>query len=209
MLAFYLDGLYKTSSIKNIKGPTMLRIVMSLFVCLAISPLAQSKMIEDIDVADSILVADQTLMLNGAEVRSKFFIDLYVGALYLTEKSEDAQALIAADKPMSIRLYITSSLIDGEKMSEATLDGFVKSTNDNLAPIQTEVDALISAFRDAVEEGDIFDLQYAPGHGVSVIRYGEVIVVVPGIEFKKALYGIWLGEDPVQVDLKEGMLGED
>jgi riboflavin synthase len=39
---------------------------------------------------------------------------------------------------MTIRLYITSSLIDGEKMSEATLDGFVKSTGGNLAPIQNE-----------------------------------------------------------------------
>ena len=154
-------------------------------------------------------MAAKTLTLNGAGVRSKFFLDLYIGALYLNAKSSDADTVIAADEAMTIRLYITSSLIDGEKMSAATLDGFVKSTGGNLAPIQKEVDSLISAFRDAVEDKDVFDLQYVPGQGVSVIRNGEVKVVVPGLAFKQALFGIWLSEDPVQDDLKEDMLDED
>ncbi len=93
-------------------------------------------------------------------------------------------------------------------MSEATLDGFVKSTGGKLGPIQKEVEQLIGAFRDAVEDNDVFDLQYVPSQGVSVIRNGEVKVVVPGLAFKKALFGIWLSDDPVQDDLKEGMLGE-
>jgi hypothetical protein len=186
----------------------MLRIAMSLLACLAIAPLAQAKMVNDVDVADKIQVADQSLTLNGAGVRSKFFLDLYVGALYLNNHSADANATVAADEAMTIRLHITSSMIDGEKMSEATLDGFVKSTGGNLAPIQTEVDSLIGAFRDAVEDNDVFDLQYVPGQGVSVIRNGELKVVVPGLAFKQALFGIWLSEDPVQEGLKEEMLGE-
>ncbi len=187
----------------------MLRIVMSLFMSLAMVSFAQAKMINDVDVADTINVAEQTLVLNGTGIRSKFFLNIYIGALYLNEKSSDADALIDADKPMTIRLHITSSLIDGEKMSEATLDGFVKSTGGNLGPIQKEVELLIGAFRDIVANGDVFDLQYVPGKGVSVIRNGEEKVVVPGLEFKKALYGIWLSDDPVQDDLKDGMLGEE
>ena len=187
----------------------MFRITLSLLACLAFSPLTHALEINDINVVEKIQVADQSLTLNGAGIRSKFFLNLYVGALYLNEKSTDAEALIAADEAMTIRLYITSSLIDGEKMSEATLDGFVKSTGGNLAPIQKEVESLIGAFRDAVADQDVFDLQYLPGTGVSVIRNGEVKVVVPGLEFKKALFGIWLSDDPVQDDLKEGMLGDD
>ncbi len=187
----------------------MLRIAASLFLCLALTPFSQAKMVNDVEVADNIQVADKTLTLNGTGVRSKFFLNLYVGALYLNQLSDDGEALVAADEAMTIRLHITSSLIDGEKMSEATLDGFVKSTNGDLTPIQKEVEMLISAFRDAVEDGDVFDLQYVPAEGVSVIRNGEVKVVVPGLAFKKALFGIWLSEDPVQDDLKEGMLNED
>lgn len=187
----------------------MLRIVMSLFIGLAMTSLVQAKMINDVEIADSINIADQNLLLNGAGIRSKFFLNIYIGALYLTEKSSDEDNIIDADMPMTIRLYITSSLIDGEKMSEATLDGFVKSTGGDLGPIQKEVELLIGAFRDIVADGDVFDLQYVPGKGVSVIRNGEEKVVVPGLEFKKALYGIWLSDDPVQDDLKDGMLGED
>lgn len=186
----------------------MLRIAMSLLTCLAITPLAQAKMVNDVDVADKIQVAEQSLTLNGAGVRSKFFLDLYVGALYLNNHSADANATVAADEAMTIRLHITSSMINGEKMSDATLDGFVKSTGGNITPIQKEVDSLISAFRDAVEDKDVFDLQYVPGQGVSVIRNGELKVVVPGLAFKQALFGIWLSEDPVQEGLKEEMLGE-
>ncbi|CCK76304.1 MAG: chalcone isomerase family protein [Oleispira antarctica] len=187
----------------------MLRIMASFIIGMALMPLAQSKEVNDIEIADSIQVAEQSLVLNGAGIRSKFFLNLYVGALYLNEKSSDADALIAADEAMTIRLYITSSLIDGEKMSEATLDGFVKSTGGKLGPIQKEVEMLIGAFRDAVENEDVFDLQYVPNQGVSVIRNGEVKVLVPGLEFKKALFGIWLSDDPVQDDLREDMLDED
>lgn len=186
----------------------MLRIIASFILGLALLPAAQAIEINDIEVADTIQVAEQSLALNGTGIRSKFFLNIYIGALYLNEKSSDAAKLIAADEAMTIRLYITSSLIDGEKMSEATLDGFVKSTDGNLGPIQKEVESLIGAFRDAVEDNDVFDLQYVPGTGVSVVRNGETKVVVPGLEFKKALFGIWLSEDPVQDDLKEGMLGE-
>ena len=78
----------------------------------------------------------------------------------------------------------------------------------SLEDIQKEVELLIGAFSEAVEDNDVFDLQYVPGTGLSVVRNGETKVVVPGLEFKKALFGIWLSEDPVQDDLKEGMLGE-
>ncbi len=186
----------------------MLRILAGFIISMSLLSMAQAKEINDIEIADSIQIEEHTLALNGAGIRSKFFLNLYVGALYLNEKSSDAEALIAADEAMTIRLYITSSLIDGEKMSEATLDGFVKSTGGNLAPIQKEVELLIGALREAVEDNDVFDLQYVPGTGLSVVRNGVTKVVVPGLEFKKALFGIWLSEDPVQDDLKEGMLGE-
>ena len=84
----------------------------------------------------------------------------------------------------------------------------MKSTGGDISPIKTEVNALIGAFRDAVEDKDVFDLQYVPGQGVSVIRNGEIKVIVPGLAFKQALFGIWLSDDPVQEGLKEEMLGE-
>ena len=187
----------------------MMRALLSALMLVAVMPFAQAKVVNDVELADSIDVAGQSLTLNGAGVRSKFFLNVYVAALYLAEKTEDGEAAIQADEAMSIRLHITSSLIDGEKMSEATLDGFVKSTGGDLTPIQNEVEMLIGAFKDSVEKDDLFELQYEPGKGVAVLRNGELKVQVPGLAFKQALFGIWLSEDPVQDSLKEAMLGDE
>ena len=37
---------------------------------------------------------------------------------------------------------------------------------------------------------------------------GNKAGVIPGIDFKKGLFGIWLGEDPADSDLKKGLLGQ-
>ena len=39
-----------------------------------------------------------------------------------------------------------------------------------------------------------------------VYKNGKEVGVVEGLDFKKALFAIWLGEDPADDDLKEAML---
>ena len=53
----------------------------------------------------------------------------------------------------------------------------------------------------------MIDIIYVPGKGVEIKRDGELIDTVKGMDFKQALFAIWLGEDPADDDLKEGMLG--
>lgn len=186
----------------------MKSLILSLTFLLFAS-ISNALTIDGVTLAQEYKTDDATLVLNGAGVRSKFFIDVYVGALFLQEKSTDNKAVIAADKPMGIRLHITSDLIDGEKMADATHDGFVKSTKGNLAPIQKRVDRLVAAFKDSVEKGDQFDLLYTPSKGLTIFKNGKIKATVKGLDFKQALFGIWLSDDPVQDSLKEAMMGED
>lgn len=178
------------------------------FTLLLLASTSQALTLDGVTLANRYQAEGQNLILNGAGVRSKFFIDVYVGALYLQQKSTDNKAVIKADKPMAMRLHITSDLIDGKKMASATRDGFVKSTKGNLAPIQKSVDRLIGAFKDEVKKGDQFDLLYIPQKGVIIFRNGKLKTTVEGLKFKQALFGIWLSDDPVQDSLKEGMMGE-
>lgn len=179
------------------------------FTFLLLATTTQALTFDGVKLKPTYKTDDASLVLNGAGVRSKFFIDVYVGALYLQEKSTDNKAVIDADKPMAIRLHITSSLIDGKKMADATRDGFVKSTKGKLEPIQERMDRLIAAFKDSVEKGDQFDLLYTPSKGLTIFRNGKIKATVKGLDFKKALFGIWLSDDSVQDSLKEGMMGED
>jgi len=184
----------------------MMRFLMSLVVALSFSSLVSAKEVAGVDVATNFSAAEKELVLNGVGIRTKFFMDIYVAALYLPETKVSADEIIAADEPMAIRLHIVSSMINPKRMSDSTRDGFVRSTGGNTAPIESEIEELITAFQDAVEEGDIFDIVYVPEQGVTVYRNGEAKSSVEGLGFKQALFGIWLSEDPIQERLKEQML---
>lgn len=164
--------------------------------------------VEGVNVAESKTVDGTRLVLNGAGVRSKFFIDLYVAALYLPSKTSDEATILKADDTQAMVLHVISGRINSDNMTEATLEGFENSTGGNMAPIRQEVDELLTVFADEISEGDTFELVYVPGDGVRVIKNGEVGKTIGDRAFKEALFGIWLGDEPAQGSLKDDMLGE-
>lgn len=149
---------------------------------------------------------DHTLHLNGAGVREKLWIDLYAAGLYLDKKNDNAQEILNADKPMALRLHIVSKLITSEKMVEAVNEGFQKSTSGNTAPIQNEINQILGFFKEDIKKDDVFDLVYDPSRGVVAYKNGKIKGIVPGKEFKKALYGIWLSNRPADDGLKNDLL---
>lgn len=151
---------------------------------------------------------DASLILNGAGVREKFWIDLYAAGLYLDEKSSDATAIISGDKPMALKLHIVSGLISSEKLIKAVKDGFDKSTKGNTAPIQPQIDTMLGYFKDEITKDDVFDLVYLPSKGIVAYKNGEVRGTVKGKDFKEALFGIWLSNDPADKNLKDELLGK-
>ena len=57
--------------------------------------IARAAEVEGVRVEDQVTAGGQTLVLNGAGVRTKLaFIKLYVGALYLTAKKTAAEDII-------------------------------------------------------------------------------------------------------------------
>lgn len=181
-----------------------------LSILFLLSALTLSAQVELNDVTlPAVLEQDNSkLVLNGGGIRKKLFFKIYVGGLYLPEKSSNAMEIIDADKPMAVRLHITSGMVNSENMSEATREGFVAATDGNTAPIQDKIDAFIANFSGAeIVENDIFDLFYVPGEGVKSYKNNKYISTVSGMDFKKALFGIWLSENPVDSGLKEGLLG--
>lgn len=178
------------------------------FAMIAQISVAQEE-ISGVTPAKSIEVSGKQLTFNGAGLREKLFLDLYVGSLYVTNKSTDGNKVANADEAMAITLDIVSGLITSDKMISATNEGFEKSTNGNTEPIKNEIATFISAFKEEIKTGDHFVIAYTPEGGVEVSKNGKKIKTIQGLEFKKALFGIWLGKKPADDDLKEGMLGLD
>lgn len=182
-----------------------LLIIFLLFAGFGVN--AQTK-IGGVIMPNVVKAGDEYLKINGGGIREKMFLDLYIGVLYLREKSSSAATIMSADEPMAIKMRIVSGMVSKENMEEAIRTGFEKSTGNKVAPIQAKIDELISAgFKDEIKVGDIIDLIYMPGAGTTLYKNNSSLVTIAGLDFKKALFGIWLCDQPADANLKNKMLG--
>lgn len=165
--------------------------------------------IEGVAIPDKIQVTEMELPLQGAGVRSKYFFDLYVTSFFSTRTYETGPAAAADNAPMTMRLNIISGMITSEKMAESTMEGFENSLNGDLQGLESEIERFISLFQKEIKVGDIFQFDYNPMEGVVVYKNNEKLAVFEGMKFKTALFGIWLGEDPADEDLRQELIGKE
>ena len=158
------------------------------------------------DLPKRIQVGEHRLVLNGWGVRTKTFLQLYSAGLYLTQPSSNPAAIVSANQPMAIRIEITSRFVSQEKLVTSLAEGFHAATDGNLAPIRRQIDQFRGCFKDDITRGDVFDMVYIPTSGVVVNKNGQLKGVVPGADFKTALFKIWLSDKPVDENLKQAML---
>jgi len=147
------------------------------------------------------------LKMNGAGVRSLAFIELYSAGLYLKNKSKDPISICYKNENMSIRIKITSKLISRETMVNAIKDGFEKSTNGDTENLRDRIDLVNQFYAKEIKKGDVLELAYIKDKGVICMMNEKELGVIPGQDFKFALYKIWLGDKPVKNNLKKGLLG--
>ncbi len=161
-----------------------------------------------VNMPDTLKAGDTNLILNGAGLRKKLWIKVYAGGLYLKAKEKNQNKIINADEPMAIRMEFIYNGVSAEKLIDAWNEGFENATKDNIAPIKKEIDTFNSYFKEEAKKGDTYEIIYIPNKGTTLLINGKEAGTIEGLEFKKALFGIWLCDKPADEDLKEGMLGE-
>ncbi len=132
---------------------------------------------------------------------------VYEGSLYLETRSSNAEEIVSMDAPMAIRIDVTSSMVTADSMRKALSEGLEKSTGNNTDPISKEIIQLSSSFDSDVSSGDHYQFIYLPEIGTHVLKNSELVELIKGMEFKKAFFGIFLSDNPIQKNLKKAMLG--
>jgi hypothetical protein len=182
-------------------------IITSIFVSLITFSFAQ-KEIAGVTIPSKVVFNESTLVLNGAGIREKFWIDLYVGGLYTEQKYSDATKVMNDDKVMAIKLHIVSSMITTKKMIDAVDEGFKKSMNGKQAELKEEIEKFKAIFAPEIKENDVYDLVYIPNKGTVVYKNNKPSITIKGLKFKQALFGIWFCNEPADDDLRNQMLGK-
>ena len=180
------------------KIPSLMIIILSMF---SLTPISAA------EIPSSMEYQGAKLTLNGYGTRVKFFMKVYNTSLYLGSASSNAKEILDSDEAMAIRLDVTSSMVTSDAMKDALNSGLVKSTGGNTDPIAEEIKQLATAFNSDVTDSDFFEFIYMPDAGTNVLKNSTYIDTIPGIEFKKAFFGIWLSKNPIQKNLKKAMLG--
>jgi hypothetical protein len=180
----------------------MRNLIASLALLFASTAFAAS--LSSVTLPDTATVGGQSLVLNGLGLREKYFIDVYVGGLYLPAKTTDASKAINDDVPKRIVMAFIYSHVTKDQLCETYDEGVAKLSDG--ATLKPKFDALCGYMGDVVA-GDQIVLDYVPGSGTSVSVKGAAKGTIEGADFMRGLWTIYLGASPPTEKLKRGMLG--
>jgi hypothetical protein len=158
-----------------------------------------------VTLPDTAQVGGKTLVLNGLGIRTKYMVKVYVGGLYLEQKSSDAGAIIKADAPKQIVMKFLHGASKSQ-MTDAFDESFKDNTPDAEKTMKADIDRLLGAL-EPVKQGDEMVFTYIPGTGTTLAINGKDKLTIAGPAFGQVLFSVWLGPKPPNPDLKKGMLG--
>jgi len=160
-----------------------------------------------VKLADKAAVGGQELVLNGAGIRTKAIFKVYVGSLYVPAKAADLAGVLAKG-PRRVQMNLLRNL-SADDLVNALVDGLKEANSEQeVAGVKPQVDQMVTIMKafGEVKEGNVVTLDFVDG--ATLIGFnGAAKGTIPGEPFNKALTKIWLGDKPVQADLKKAMLG--
>lgn len=166
---------------------------------------------EGVTLPDTVALpgTDVQLRLNGAGMRTKFIVDVYIGALYTEKAAVSRDDVLAQKGPNRVLMHFVYDEVGAEKLVNGWNQGFEDNLSDAQLDVLNERIKTFNAMFTTVYEGDVVLLDYVPGRGTVVTVRGEEKGVIKGEDFNRALLDIWLGEEPADGGLKDAMLNRD
>jgi len=182
------------------------RMVLSLMLIPVFSIPSMAVGVEGVYVPETAVVAGQPLQLNGAGVRTKFFFDIYVGALYLSHPIRQASSAIEEAGPKRVSMHFLYGGVGRKKLTDGWIEGFEKNQSKAaMDALRSRLNTFNTMFGDVVK-GDAYVFDFLPDGTTIVTFKGREKGRIQGEDFQRALLAVWLGKRPADKDLKKAML---
>lgn len=186
-----------------------LLVVLFLITQIVLVP-AHAREVAGVNVPEQVTIANGTspLQLNGAGVREKFFIDIYVGGLYLPKKTGNVSQIIDMPGAKRVVMHFLYKEVKKTKLTDGWTDGFRNNhTKAQFKVLKSRLDQFNALFH-TIKRGEFICLDYIPAKGTQVWINETLAGTVPGQDFYQALLKVWLGDKPADSKLKAAMLGQ-
>jgi len=148
---------------------------------------------------------NEKLILNGSGLNKHH----YACGLYLEIPKSDGQSVLDANEFMIIRLdMLNKKTITYDKFKKMIKKSFYEINAPHItSKLKNEIELFFeNAEGIYINEGDKVDIVYDPLNGVSFYINYEEKFSIRGIEFKKAIFNIWLSEEASDKKLKKELL---
>jgi len=183
------------------------RALVALLVAFPAAFSASSAEVAGVALADT----DEQLVLNGAGVRKRAIFQVYAMGLYLPQKKAAAADVIGTAGRKRIVIHMLRD-VGADQFSDALMDGMKDNHSEAemkaLEPRAKQLAAVMAEMKEA-KKGMRITLDWLSAAGTTVTVDGRVTgLPIQGEDFYRALLRIWLGDKPVQDDLKKALLGE-
>lgn len=151
-------------------------------------------------------VGSAQLVLKGAGLRKRFFLQVYAMGLYVADRNADPVTQPGAKR---IAIHMLRD-VDAEQfvgaLSEGIRDNHGEAEARALEPRVAQLGAILAALKEA-KRGMLITLDGVPGGTLVSVDGNPAGAPIAGEDFYRALLRIWLGDKPVQDDLKKALLG--
>jgi hypothetical protein len=176
-----------------------------LFTLLVVQPInAAALTVEDIAFEESVSIDNKQIPIRGAALlRWLKIFKVYVAALYLPENGSPNDVLADIPKRLEISYLVSIPGPDFGKGAEAILER--NNSPSELARLRSRIDKLNAVYRD-VKPGDRYALTYVPGQGTELSYNGRPLITIEGSDFAAAYFGIWLGKDPIDLEMRRRLI---
>jgi len=170
---------------------------------------ASAAEVAGVKLDDKTQVESKELVLNGAGLRKRFMFNVYVIGLYLPEKKKDVAAVLELPGPKRAAIHMLRD-VSADTFTEALVEGLrenhIEADFKVLEPRVKELAATFAEIKEA-KKGMVISLDWTGAATRLVVNGQPAGKPIPGEDFYRALLRIWLGDKPVQNDLKKSLLG--
>lgn len=162
--------------------------------------------ISGVKLPDQVTVAGKSLKLNGAGLRQATFlkVNVYAAGLYLEKPSGDGEAIANSDQSKSIEMVFLRE-VSAKQMAEAFQEGFDKNCVAGCAELKQYISKLQGLLKN-MKKGESMAFHFQ-SDGVEVMIRGQKMGSVGDKAFSHQLIRCWIGKNPPNAGLKEGLLG--
>jgi hypothetical protein len=148
-------------------------------------------------------VGDARLRLQGIGLLRVWQLRVYTAALHVPEDWDaKGDVLEAIPKRLELRYHRT---ITRDQIVTASEELLARTPGVDKPALQERLDRIYDWYRD-VKAGDRYVLEYHPQTGTTLLFNGEFVGTIPGDDFARAKFGLWLGRTCLSDSLREKLL---